>query len=174
MFVSPPALDALLRGLILTALAMVWVVLLVRVNGLRSFSKMTNFDFVMTVAVGSLLAGAGQSTQWTGFGQALAAMAALFIVQYATARLRKASDTFEQVLQNTPVVLMRDGVILDEALAYTRVAKSDLIAKLREANVLAMDQVRAVILETTGDISVLHGESCESTLLEGTRRVERA
>ena len=30
--------------------------------------------------------------------------------------------------------------------------------KLREANVLNTNQIRAVVLETTGDISVLHGE----------------
>ncbi len=173
MFMNDPTLDVLLRGLILTALAMVWIVVLVRINGLRSFSKMTNFDFVMTVAVGSLLAGASQSTDWVGFVQTLTAMAALFLVQYLTARLRKASDTFESLMQNQPVVLMRDGEIIDKALAETRVARDDLIAKLREANVLDFSEVRAVILETTGDISVLHGATCSEQLLQGTRRVHR-
>lgn len=172
MFVDHPTLDIFLRGLVLTALAMCWVVLLVRVNGLRSFSKMTNFDFVMTVAVGSLLAGASQSTQWSAFGQTLTAMAALFLVQYLTARFRKASDTFEQVMQNKPIVLMRDGQIIHQALAATRVAKSDLIAKLREANVLDFSEVRAVILETTGDISVLHGDTCSEQMLQGTERLD--
>ena len=172
MFVEKPLLDVLLRGLILTALAMFWVVLLVRVNGLRSFSKMTNFDFVMTVAVGSLLAGGSQSTDWNAFVQTLAAMAALFIVQYATARIRKASDTFENLSQNRPMVLMRDGKYVDKALAKTRVSQTDLIAKLREANVLDLSDVRAVVLETTGDVSVLHGEKCAEDLLQGTRQVD--
>lgn len=173
MFTAEPMLDVLLRGLVLTALAMVWVVVLVRVNGLRSFSKMTNFDFVMTVAVGSLLAGASQSTNWTAFAQTLSAMAALFLVQYLAARLRKASSTFASLMQNRPVVLMRDGRIIEEALAETRVAKDDLIAKLREANALDFSKVRAVILETTGDVSVLHGEACAEEILQGTTRVDR-
>ncbi|WP_345295536.1 DUF421 domain-containing protein [Luteimonas vadosa] len=159
----------MLRGLILTALAMTWVVVLVRINGLRSFSKMTNFDFVMTVAVGSLLAGASQSTSWLPFLQTLSAMAALFLVQYASARLRKASDRFEALVQNEPVVLMRDGQVIDQALAATRVTRSDLVAKLREANVLDFSQVRAVVLETTGDISVLHGGPLSDALLQGTK-----
>ncbi|MFI9651383.1 YetF domain-containing protein [Guyparkeria halopsychrophila] len=173
MFVNEPMLDVLLRGVILTALAMSWVVLLVRINGLRSFSKMTNFDFVMTIAVGSMLAGASQSTSWTAFAQTFVAMAMLFVVQYSTARLRSASPTFSRVVQNVPVVLMRDGQILEEALAETRVAKGDLIAKLREANVLDFSEVRAVVLETTGDISVLHGQKSVDELLQGTRRVDR-
>ena len=172
MFTAEPTLDLVLRGLLLTALAMFWVVVLVRVNGLRSFSKMTNFDFVMTVAIGSLLAGASQSTSWSAFVQTILAMAALFAVQYATARMRKASDTFEALMQNKPIVLMRDGKILHEALAETRVARGDLIAKLREANVLDLSKVRAVILETTGDISVLHGDNCSESLLQGTRYVD--
>ncbi len=170
MFMAETTLDVIIRGVVLTALAMCWVVALVRVNGLRSFSKMTNFDFVMTVAVGSLLAGASQSTDWLAFLQSLSAMAALFVVQYVTARLRKTSDKFETLIQNKPIILMRDGQIFEDALAETRVAKSDLIAKLREANVLDFSQVRAVILETTGDISVLHGDTCAEELLEGTRR----
>ena len=172
MFIAEPLVDVFLRGLVLTALAMVWVVVLVRINGLRSFSKMTNFDFVMTVAVGSLLAGASQSTSWSAFAQTLTGMAGLFLVQYFAARLRSASDVFEALMQNQPVVLMRDGEIIDQALAATRVAKDDLIAKLREANVLDFSQVRAVILETTGDISVLHGSTCAEDLLQGTRRVD--
>jgi len=172
MFVAEPTLDVFLRGLILTAITMTWVVVLVRVNGLRSFSKMTNFDFVMTVAVGSLLAGASQSTSWTAFAQTLTAIAALFLVQYSTARLRKTSNTFARLMQNKPVVLMRDGKIIEEALVATRVARDDVIAKLREANVLDFSEVRAVILETTGDISVLHGEACAKDVMQGTRHIE--
>lgn len=172
MFVSDPFADIVLRGLILTFLGMVWVVILVRVNGLRSFSKMTNFDFVMTVAVGSLLAGAGQAGDWQSFGQTIAAMAALFIVQRCAAYLRNASDAAESLMQNQPLVLMRDGKIDQAALSQSRVSESDLIAKLREANVLDFAEVRAVILETTGDVSVLHGERCAETLLAGTRRAK--
>lgn len=173
MFVSDPILDLLLRGAVLTAVAMFWVILLVRINGLRSFSKMTNFDFVMTIALGSLLAGASQSTAWTGFFQSIIAMALLFIVQYSTARLRKASDTFEDVVQNNPVLLMQDGVIFYDALTKTRVAEGDLVAKLREANVLDFSQVRAVVLETTGDISVLHGEHCSQEMLKGVTKIKQ-
>lgn len=172
MLVDNQILDVILRGFVLTAFGMVWVVLLVRVNGLRSFSKMTNFDFVMTVAVGSLLAGATQSTDWTAFAQTLVAMATLFLVQHITARLRRSSEAFSRAVQNRPIILMRDGEIIAEALAATRVARSDLIAKLREANVLDFSDVRAVVLETTGDLSVLHGDQCADDLLEGTRRVD--
>ncbi|MBY6204416.1 YetF domain-containing protein [Halomonas denitrificans] len=173
MFVSDPLFDAVLRGLILASAAITWVVILVRINGLRSFSKMTSFDFVMTVAIGSLLAGAGQATEVAGFLQPLLAMLALFVFQHVVARFRFRSGRFRDLVQNRPVLLMRDGVIFERALAETRVSKGDLVAKLRESNVLDLTEVRAAVLETTGDISVLHGDACAEDLLEGVRSVER-
>lgn len=173
MFVTEPSVDILLRGVILTTLAMAWVVALVRINGLRSFSKMTNFDFVMTVAVGSLLASSSQSTEWKSFVQSVIAMATLFLVQFVTAVLRKSSRAFESLVQNEPVILMRNGQIFENALLETRVARQDLIAKLRENSVGDFSQVRAVILETTGDVSVIKGDQCNEQLLEGTRRPDQ-
>lgn len=158
-----------MRGVILGAIALAWVVLLVRIVGLRSFSKMTSFDFVMTVAMGSLVAGAAQVSDWLAFAQTMAAMAGLFLVQFVTAKARKSSDTVEQIISNDPCILMRDGVISEAALKATRVSRSDLLAKLREANVMKFDEVRAVVLENTGDISVLHGDELDDALIENMR-----
>ena len=170
MFFDNETLDLLARAVLLSALSLSWVIFVVRVIGLRTFSKMTAFDFVATVATGSLLAGACQATTWAEFAQPTLAIGALLGAQFTVARLRLISDGFEQVVENEPVLLMRDGVILDTALDRTRVARTDLIAKLREANVLDYTQVRAVVLETTGDISVLHGEALSKELLEGVQR----
>ena len=52
--------------------------------------------------------------------------------------------------------------------------RADLLAKLREANVLSFHQVHAVVMETTGDVSVLHGTGDEDTdidaMIDGVRR----
>ena len=171
MFFSAEPLDTIVRALVLSTLAVCWVVFVVRAVGLRAFSKMTSVDFVVTVANGSLLAGASQATSWSAFLQAIAAMATLLGVQYISARLRKTSDRFEAIVQNSPVLLMRDGEILHPALQATRVSEDNLIAKLREANVLNVSDVRAVVLETTGDISVLHGPNLQERLLKGTSKI---
>ncbi|UWQ53208.1 DUF421 domain-containing protein [Leisingera caerulea] len=163
-------LDVLFRAVLLSALAVSWIIFLVRIIGLRTFSKMNSFDFVVTVATGSLLAGASQATDWPGFFQSATAIATLLGVQFVVALLRIRSGTVESIIQNDPVLLMRDGVILEAALTATRVAESDLIAKLREANVKDLSQVRAVVLETTGDISVLHGDHLQDRLLSGVEK----
>ena len=172
MFDLPELWEPAARGIVLTVVALGWIVALVRIVGLRSFSKMTSFDFVATVAAGSLLATAATSDSWSAYVQALVALGALFAAQYGIARLRKSSNAFSRAIQNEPLLLMRDGVMIDAALVQSRVARSDVIAKLREANALDLSQVRAVVLETTGDISVLHGEAIDETLLADVRSTE--
>jgi len=172
MFVDGAWTDTLLRGFLLSGIGLTYVVFLVRMIGLRSFSKMTNFDFVMTIGSGSLLAGAAQATDWMGFVQPMVALTGLFTAQWALARWRKNYDSFEQAIQNDAVLLMRDGEFCKQAMDEERVSKSDLIAKLREANVLELSEVRAVVLETTGDVSVLHGDRLEDVIIENVRSVK--
>lgn len=153
-------------------LALGWMTLLTRLNGLRSLSKMTNFDFVTTVAFGSLLAGAGQASEWPAFLQALAAMAGLMIAQATISFLRYRSEPFEQVVTNQPCLIMRDGEFDEAALKANGVRREDMIAKLREANVLQLSEVRAAVLETTGDVSVLHGSvQIDEVILEDVRGI---
>jgi len=162
--------DVVARGAILAVAAMAWVALLVRVSGLRSLSQMTGFALVMTFAVGSLVAGAAQADSWAAFVQPLVAMVGLFAAQWMVATLRRASPSFRRAIQNEPTLLMRNGTILQGALRRTRVAESDLLTQLREAGVTDLDEVQAVVLESTGSISVMRGGSLGDELLDGVAR----
>lgn len=171
MFDLPISLEVVVRGLVLTAAALLWVLALVRVVGLRSFSKMTAFDFVATIATGSLLAAAATATSWASFAQVVVALAALLAVQAFLAVLRRRSERLHDLLGNTPVLLMENGEFCEAALRTTRVAREDVLAKIRTANALKLSEVRAVVLENTGDISVLHGDELDEDILKGVRRV---
>lgn len=150
--------------------AVIAVIVLTRLNGLRSFSKMSGFDFAITVATGSVLASTVMSSQSGDFWTNLVAMAALFIVQGVLSRIRIRSDKVEDAMGNDPLLLMRDGRILHHNLVRGQITESDLMAKLREANALQLSRVRAVVLEATGDISVLHGDTpVDEKILQGIR-----
>jgi uncharacterized membrane protein YcaP (DUF421 family) len=167
MFVSDPAeVDLALRIIILGPLALLWIIAVVRLVGLRSFSKIAAFDFVVTVAVGSLLANAASAFEWQAFLQSTGAMAALLGMQALIAVGRRKWRAFSRLLENRPLLLMRDGKFDRQAMAKARISEDDIRAKLREANALQLDNVRAVVLETTGDISVLHGDEFDRWLLE--------
>ncbi len=147
------------------------VILYCRVAGLRSFATMSAFDFVMTVAVGTIF-GSTIATKDPSLLAGLFVLALLFILQKVVAVLRQRTR-FDAVTDNTPVLLMRDGEILHENLRRAQVTERDLVARLRRANVRSFDTVNAVVLETTGDVSVLHGhdrDGVHDSMLAGVRR----
>lgn len=146
------------------------IILYTRIAGLRSFAKMSAFDFAMTVAVGSLFATSIISRN-PALLLSLVAFAGLFGGQWLIGKIRQRSRRARRLLDNDPVLLMAGERILHEHLRETGITENDLRAKLREANVLNYGQVRAVILETTGDVSVLHSanpeEQLDPAILEG-------
>lgn len=130
------------------------VIIYTRIAGKRSFSKMSSFDFAMTVAVGSIIASTLLSSS-VSLLQGAVGLAAVYVLQISAAILRRYKP-FQKAIDNQPLLLMRGNTILDDNLRKARVTEGDLRSKLREANVLALSQVKAVIFEATGDISVLH------------------
>jgi len=158
---------------VLSALGIyVALVILTRLAGLRSFSKISSFDFAVTVAIGSVLASTILSAD-PPLARAAVALAALYGIQMTLALLRSRSKAVCRAVDNAPLLLMDGERILHHNLRRARVTEDDLRSKLREANVLRIDGVRAVVMESTGDVSVLHGDpdgpALEPDLLEGVR-----
>ncbi|NNK16690.1 MAG: DUF421 domain-containing protein [Sulfitobacter sp.] len=162
-------LEILMRA----ALVIAAIILLTRIHGLRSFSKMSGFDFAITVSVGSVLAGV-ITTLSTPLWHFVAALIALFIVQIILSQGRARWDVVGSAIDNAPLLVMENGEPIVENLTKGGMTLDDLWAKLREANAFDLSQVRAVILESTGDVSVLHGPPdgpapC-TEVMEGVRR----
>ena len=152
------------------------LVVLSRLAGLRSFSKMSSFDFAITVAFGSVLASA-VLTREPPLAQSAVALATLFAIQYAVSFLRARIDGVTRTVDNAPLLVMAGPDILRDNLREAQMTEGDLYAKLREANVTQLEQVRAVVMESTGDVSVLHADedapALDTDLLHGVRDADR-
>lgn len=146
--------DGILQPMVGVALTYAAVIVMVRLFGLRSFAKMSAFDFAATIATGSLISAAaiGSTPIWSG----IAAIAALLIAQAVVAMLRRAG--WRGLIDNKPVVLVLDGELRADALRRTGLVEADVAAQMRAAGVAQLSQVRAMVLETTGDVSVLTGQ----------------
>ena len=139
-----------------TVLAIFTIMMVItRIFGLRTFAKMSSFDFASTIAVGSILASIIINKDQSILKGALA-LACIIAFQTLFSFLVRKSDSFKQLFTNKPQFLMVDGDILYDNLKSCNIGVSDLMAKLREANVHELSEVQAVVFESTGDISVLH------------------
>lgn len=78
------------------------------------------------------------------------------------------------MVDNTPLLLMVGPEMIQANLRLARVTEGDIRARLREVNVAPRADVLAVILEATGDLSVIHGQpTLDPDLLVDVRGAER-
>ncbi|TXD81566.1 DUF421 domain-containing protein [Subsaximicrobium wynnwilliamsii] len=147
-------LDALY--LILSVIGIFTIIIVItRVFGLRTFAKMSSFDFASTIAIGSILASIILNKDYSLFKGTLA-LATIIAFQTLFSFLVRKVPSFKKLFTNKPQIIMWQGKILHDKLKACNVGEDDLIAKLREANVHDFKDVKAVIFESTGDVSVIH------------------
>lgn len=161
----------------LSALSMyVAVIVLTRLAGVRSFSKMSGFDFAVTVAIGSVL-GSVILSKDPPIANGVAALAILFGLQIGMAVLRSRFPGLQLLADNRPRLIMIGDEVQHDQLRKAKMTEGDLWGKLREANALNFSQVLVVIAETTGDVSVLHATNgdrhIQPELLKGVIAGER-
>ncbi len=132
------------------------VIVLTRICGKRSFSKMSSFDFAMTVAVGSIIATTVLSST-VSLVEGVIGLSSIYLLQVTVAYARR-NKTIRNAVDNSPLLLMDGEKILMKNLRKARVSEGDLRSKLRQANISKMSEVKAVVFETTGDITVMHAK----------------
>ncbi|QXP78870.1 MULTISPECIES: DUF421 domain-containing protein [Winogradskyella] len=143
-------------SIILTAIGIyIALIILTRISGKRSFSKMSSFDFAMTVSIGSILATVIVSKS-VSLQYGILGLVIIYSLQMLVATFRQ-WQPIQDLVDNKPTFLMKNGQLLKDNLKKCKVTESDVKAKLREANVIQLSEVKAVVFESTGDISVLHG-----------------
>ena len=149
--------DPLLETVIGSFLIIFFIILFSRIIGLRSFSKFSIYDFAITIAVGSIVS--STLTSSTTIIHGAVAIGSLIVLTYLLSYLQKKFKFINKAISNNPLLLMKDDKIIYKNLKKANIQKQQIMAKLREANVVNLNQVLAVVLETTGDISVIHSSS---------------
>ncbi|GJL66491.1 MAG: DUF421 domain-containing protein [Nitrospirales bacterium] len=158
--------QALFRTGLISILAYVSLITLLRLFGKRTLSKMNAFDLVVTVALGSTLATILLNKDVT-LAQGVLALALLigmqFVVTWSSLRVR----WVRKLATGEPTMLLYQGTFLPVALGWTRVTEDEVRAAVRNAGAATLDEVKAVVLETDGSFSVVRrgGGSGESSLI---------
>jgi uncharacterized membrane protein YcaP (DUF421 family) len=165
----------LLRMLIVGVGAYVGLVMLLRVTGKRTLSKMNAFDLIVTVALGSTLATVLLSSE-VSLTEGLLAFALLCCLQYGVAFASVRSQRFQSLIKAQPTLLFYRGRYMPASMRAERVTEEEILAAIRAVGVAASDAVEAVVLETDGSFSVIAGgeATAPDTLrfVSGTERVE--
>lgn len=133
-------------------------VISLRIAGRRTVSQMSAFDFVVTIAIGSLVAATALSPD-SRYGQGVAALLTLLAAQQIVALVRQRVPATRRVLDFSPEPLYSDGeMTLRQNPLTAQVTETELYSKLRHQGIASLDQVKLVILEPDGGISILSTE----------------
>ena len=147
-------LGPLLRIVVAVPLVYAAVILFVRLSGKRTTGQMNGFDWIVTVAMGSLVA-TGISSRSTPLVDTLFAIGLLLALQYAVTRAVRRHPKVADLVKSEPRLLVSDGRFLPSAMATERMAESEIMAAVRGHGIGSLEDVAAVVLECDATISVL-------------------
>ncbi len=125
-----------------------------RVSGKRTLSKMNMFDFVVTIALGSIFATIIVSTEVT-FGRGIVALLTLILSQYVLTSLSTRFNWFQDLVKGEPTLLYYNGRFLLNVMHAERVTREEVFQAMRKGGLLSLEQVSAVVLETDGSFTAI-------------------
>jgi uncharacterized membrane protein YcaP (DUF421 family) len=146
---------------ILSYLAMVGII---RLIGKRALSKFDAFDFIVTVALGSLLANIIVSKNVT-LADGLTAIVVLLGAQYAMVLLSCRWTVFENLMRSEPSLLFYRGQFLKDMMNREKVTEKEVVSAMRMAGIPAIEDVEAVVLERDGTLSAMPKQETNATTL---------
>lgn len=152
----------LFRVLIMGICAYFSMIVMLRISGKRTLSKMNAFDMVVTIALGSTLSTVLLSKD-VALAEALFAFAVLISLQYAVAKAALKSEGLRNLVKSRPRVIMRDGKIDESAMQKERITHEEISAAIRGAGIADQADTAIVVLETDGSLSVIPRESFNSS-----------
>ncbi|MBW3566909.1 MAG: DUF421 domain-containing protein [Proteobacteria bacterium] len=162
--------QGLLRVVVVGTCAYVALIVLLRVSGKRTLSKMNAFDFVITVALGSTLATILLSKD-AALAEGVVAFAMLVLLQFAITWLSVRSGLVRKLVKAEPQLLFHRGRFLDGALRETRVTREEICQAARAGGFADLGEIGAVVLETDGSISVIgHIEAGQDASLSNVEK----
>lgn len=124
-----------------------------RLWGQRIFASMSSFDLLVVIVIGAIIGRALLGSTPT-LGGGLVAIVTLLALEGTIDQLSK-RPRWQHLINNRAVLLMAGATVLHTELRRFHMTEAELRSRLRQAGIRNTDEVAAVVLESTGAISVL-------------------
>ncbi|WP_046756748.1 DUF421 domain-containing protein [Kordia jejudonensis] len=129
--------------------------IITKIAGVRSFGKLSSIDFISIISIASVSISLLSSSKYT-LVEGFIMLVTITLFQCLFVFLLSKSKVFQHYFANKTKIVMWNGKILEERLRKSNISKSDFMLKLKKANIYEFHEIKAVILENTGDISVVY------------------
>lgn len=128
-------------------------VLAIRVMGKREIGQLQPFELVIAIMIADL-ASTPMEDVGTPILYGIVPLLALVLLHSLITLLSLKSQKIRTMISGAPVVLMKDGVVLEKELKRMCFSLTDLLEELRMQGYLNPAEVGTAIMETGGKVSV--------------------
>lgn len=150
---------------VVTAVAVyLTIVGLSRLFGQRQFTSTSSYDLAFVFALGSI---AGRVILVrVSLATAVVGLVTMFLMHAGTNWAVHRSGTIRRVVQNQPVLVFAHGAVIEQGLRRGRTSREEVYETLRSHGVGSPEAVQAIILERTGQFSLIHaGTEIDATVI---------
>ena len=129
------------------------VIAIIRTSGQRTLSKQNSFDFIATLSLGSIMA--STATNSLELHKGIIAFATIVFFQFIISKLTTQYKTFQKIFLFKPKLLFYEGEFIEDVLLKERISEQEILETIRQNGIDALEQVKAVVLEGEGSLSVI-------------------
>lgn len=136
------------------------LILIMNLFGKRSIANLSMHDYVVTLAMGSIVASTIISKDATIL-DGLVGVLVLLTLQYLVTLTSIHYTNFFKTINAKPSVLFIEGEFIAENLKENRITENEIYSEIRMQGQTTSDNIFAVILESNGNLSIIKSASEE-------------
>ena len=133
----------------------------IRLTGKRQVADLQPFDLLITLMIADLASCAIADTS-IPLAYSVVPIIALFLTQRAVTYTCLKSARIRRVFAGNPLILIRDGVLQEDAMRAANYSVDDLMDQLRSKDMFSAEEVAFAILETNGSMSILQKSDAQT------------
>lgn len=143
-------LSTMLRLIIFYMVALVGV----RLMGKREIRELSPFDLVVAIMIGELVV-IPVHDRSISYVQGVVPIILLVLAEILLSVISMKSHRARAIINDTPTVLIKNGIILEHAMRSSRYTNDELLIELRLNGIRSPAEVEFAVLEPGGHISVI-------------------
>ncbi|MBE0391883.1 DUF421 domain-containing protein [Flavobacterium sp. PL002] len=145
---------SIIRVIIITIIAYPALILILRISGKRTLSKMNAFDLIITIAIGSIFATVILSKD-VSLSEGILAFAMLVFFQYLITYFSSRNKKVSELVKSSPTLMAYKGQLLKANMLKERIDEDEIWAIIRKKGYSSLEETDAIVLETDGSLSVI-------------------
>ncbi|MFP3917849.1 DUF421 domain-containing protein [Lysinibacillus telephonicus] len=137
-----------------TTVAFTTILILARIIGKKQLSQFTFFHYVTGITFGSIAAEISSKADGV-FIDGLIGLIWWTVLTLLVSFITLHSTKARVLIDDKPMILVKNGVIMNQALKKARLHTDELTMLLREQGIFSVDEVHYALFETNGELSVI-------------------